>query len=88
VLSFRPVRLRDAYGVNEHRFGPAGTDRIRHDLTFDDFVSAAMYRSMLIAERSHHGDMFWDGFSAGARHEIDFFRNENTPLKVWRIDGQ
>jgi len=90
VLSLRPVRLpavdgEARYGVREYRKDPAaGTDVVTHELTFDDFVSAACYRSMVIAERSHHGDLFWDGSSPGSAHEIDFFRNENTPLRVWR----
>lgn len=53
-------------------------------MTFADFVGAAMYRSMLIAERADHGDLFWDGFSHGSAMEQDFFAACDTPLKVWR----
>ena len=74
------------YGVREYRRTPAAPrpTPLAHELTFDDFRSAAMYRSMLIAERSDHGDLFWDGSSPGSAMEIQLFRNEDTPLKVFR----
>lgn len=49
-----------------------------------DFRSAAMYRSMLIAERAQHGDLFWDGVSRGSAMEIEFFLAAGTPLRVFR----
>lgn len=90
ILSLRPGRLpahngEPRYGVRDHRHSP-GLDPVvvLHELTFDDFRSAAMYRSMVIAERSTHGDIFWDGASHGSAMEVDFFAAANTPLKVWR----
>lgn len=89
ILRLAPVRLpassgETCFGVSERRISAAGTDVVRHELTFDDYRSAAMYRSMLIAERADHGDIFWDGQSRGAAGEIEFFLAAETPLRVFR----
>lgn len=89
VLSFRPARLLDEgmeprYGVEEWRLVPGGESALilHRDIIWTDFAGAAMWRSMLIAERAQHGDAFWNGHSRGTSLEIDLFVGANTNLKV------
>lgn len=88
VISFRPTQTEarvdrfPSFGVDEWRLHRGAGSVIHHDISFADWQSAAMYRSMLIAARADHGTAFWNGVSRGTSDEIDFFKNEGKPLKV------
>ncbi len=85
VISFRPFQQGDEdFRVHEWRMPDGGM--IEHDITFMDWTSAAMYRSMLIAERSDHGDAYWDGHSRGTMFEIDAFVGAGKKLTVHRTE--
>ena len=89
VISLRPVRRpaqagERCFGADEWRLQPGlPPEKICHPLEWLSFRDAAMWRSMLIAERAEHGDMFWDGRSFGSAMEIDFFAAAGTPLKIY-----
>lgn len=89
VISFRPVKrgggvtTMDTYGVDEWRLHKGAGKIVHHDHpTWATWDGAALFRSMLIAERADEGFAFWDGFSRGTGYEIDFFAGEDTPLEV------
>lgn len=88
VISFRPKQARD-YGVDPvfhveewrlHRGN--GTVVVHNEPTWADWMSAANFRSMLMAERAEQGVAFQANDSRGTAHEIWLFEQAGKPLHV------
>jgi hypothetical protein len=91
LIIFKPVKLtgglkEDSYGVDEWRISGPGESSIvhHHEPTWADYQSALNYRSLLIEERAHEAQAFWDGRSRGTAFEIELFENAKKPCEVTR----
>lgn len=88
LVSFRVTAkahgdLPTYYRVDEWRLYRGTGQLVEHEPTFADFMGAAGYKAMLIAERAESASVFWDGHSRGTEFEIECFKAAGVPFEVF-----